>query len=53
MLNIYATLIKLTIEDAREFIVSKVNVCDLQQLQGFAEFDGNSDLAYTLWDVRT
>jgi hypothetical protein len=38
--------------DAREFLVSRVNVGDLQMLQGFAELEQADELAFLIWDVR-
>ena len=39
-------------EEAREFLVSRVNRCELQALQGMAEFDGHNELAYMIWEVK-
>lgn len=38
--------------DQREFLVSRVNISDLTMLQGFAELDGDDELAYLIWEVR-
>ena len=37
----------------REFIESRVNVGDLKQLQGIADFEEMPEIAYALWEVRT
>ena len=52
MLNTYNHLKTLSETDLVEFLVSKVNVCDLQQLEGFADFDGLNELAYAIFEVR-
>lgn len=38
--------------DQREFLISRVNVGDLQMMQGFAELEGDDELAYLIWEVR-
>jgi len=52
VLKIYNHLKTLNTTDLVEFLVSKVNVCDLQMLQGFADFDENSELAFQIYNVR-
>ena len=51
-LETYNHLKTLTGSDLVEFLVGKVNVCDLQQLEGFADFDENSELAFAIFTVR-
>ena len=53
--EIYKSLVEIAnrdINDAREFLVSKVNVCDLNMLQGFADFDERSEIAFEIYTVR-
>jgi hypothetical protein len=38
--------------DVTEYLVSKVNVGDLQMLEGFAELEDNNQLAYIIWNIR-
>ena len=52
MFNTYNHIKTLSGADLTEFLVSKVNVCDLQQLQGFADFDGLNELAFAIFEVR-
>ena len=52
VLEIYNHLKTLNATDVVEFLVSKVNVCDLQQIEGFADFDENSELAFAIFTVR-
>lgn len=52
-LSTYNTLRNLPMAEAEEFLVSKVNRSDLLQIEGFADFDDNSDLAYVIYKVRT
>lgn len=40
-------------DDQRDFLMGRVNRADLLMLQGFAELDGDDELAYLIWDVRT
>ena len=52
MFNTYNHLKTLSGSALVEFLVSKVNVCDLQQLEGFADFDGLNELAFAIFSVR-
>ena len=52
VLEIYNHLKTLNTTDLVEFLVSKVNVCDLQMIEGFADFDENSELAFQIYNVR-
>ena len=52
VLEIYNHLKTLNTADVVEFLVGKVNICDLQQLEGFADFDENSELAFQIYNVR-
>lgn len=50
--TVYNTLKTLDLDAAREFLVSRVNRCDLAMLEGFADFDGLNELAFVIFDVR-
>jgi len=52
ILTIYNQLKTLTIVEAVEYIVSRINVCDLAMLEGFADFDELSELAYEIFLIR-
>ena len=52
VLEIYNHIRTLNKTDLVEFLVGKVNVCDLQQLEGYADFDGLNELAFEIFNVR-
>lgn len=52
ILNTYYKIKELNPADAIEFISAKVNVGDLKILEGYADFDGLSDLSFSIFCLR-
>jgi hypothetical protein len=50
--QLFAHLKTLSQNAVTEYIVSKVNICDLRMLEGFAELENNHQLAYNIWNIR-
>lgn len=53
MFHLIASTFKTDPAAAIEMLVSKVNRCDLLVLEGIADFEEMSDLAFEIFKVRT